>query len=106
MKIFFLEDCVSNSASKLTETEEQREGLKLPSSPRQDITNWIAEGINCLKNHPDMIENSLRVYGITTNYLGKVRNDEFLKKIVNSLKNKLADEEEELLDDKDPFSCV
>ena len=53
-----------------------------------------------------MIENSFRVCGITTNYLGKVRNNEFLKKIVNSVKNKLADEEKELLDDKDPFSCV
>ena len=41
-----------------------------------------------------------------TNDLGKVRNCEFLKKIMNSVKDKLADEEKELLEDEDPFSCV
>ena len=53
-----------------------------------------------------MIENSFRVSGITTNDPGKARNDEFLKKIMNSVKDKLADEEEEHLEDEDPFSCV
>ena len=37
---------------------------------------------------------------------GKERNDEFLKKIMNSVKDKLAGEEEELLEDEHPFSCV
>ena len=37
---------------------------------------------------------------------GKVRNDEFLKKIMNSVKDKLAGEEEELIEEEDPFSCV
>ena len=73
---------------------------------RQDIVNWIAEGINYLKNHPDVIENLFGVCRITTNDPDKVRNDEFLKKIMNSVKDKLADEEEELLEDEDPFSCV
>ena len=73
---------------------------------RQDIVNWIAEGINYLKNHPNVIENSFRVFGIKTNNPDKVRNDEFLKNIMNSVKDKLADEEEELLEDEDPFSCV
>ena len=53
-----------------------------------------------------MIENSFRVCGITTIDPGKVRYDEFFKKIVNSVKHKLADEEEDLLEDEDPFSCV
>ena len=53
-----------------------------------------------------MIKNSFSVCGITTNDSGKVRNDEFLKKIINSVKEKLSDEEEELLEDEDPFSCV
>ena len=53
-----------------------------------------------------MIENSFRVCGITANDPDKVRNDEFLKKIMSSVKDKLADEEEELLYDEDPFSCV
>ena len=73
---------------------------------RQDIVNWIAEGINYLKNHPDVIENSFRICGITTNNPDKVRNDKFHKKITNSVKDKLADEEEKLLEDEDPFSCV
>ena len=66
---------------------------------RDKNVNWIAEGINYLKNHPDMIENSFRVCGITTNGPGTVKNDEFLKKIMNSVKDKLADEDEELLED-------
>ena len=59
-----------------------------------------------MKNHSDTIENSFRVCGIATNDPSKVRNDEFLKKIMNSVKEKLTDEEEELLEDEDPFSCV
>ena len=53
-----------------------------------------------------MIENPFHACGITKNNPDKVRNDEFLKKIMNSVKDKLADEEEELLQDEDPFSCV
>ena len=30
----------------LTETAQQRQNFKLPSPSRQDIVNWIAEGIN------------------------------------------------------------
>ena len=73
---------------------------------RQDIVNWFAGGISYLKIHPEVIENSFRVCGITTIDPGKVRYDEFFKKIVNSVKHKLADEEEDLLEDEDPFSCV
>ena len=32
--------------------------------------------------------------------------DEFLKKVMNSEKDKLTDKEEELLEDEDPFLCV
>ena len=53
-----------------------------------------------------MIENLFRVCGITTNDPDKARNDEFLKKIMNSVKGKLADEEEEDAEDEDPFPCV
>ena len=52
-----------------------------------------------------MIENSFSVCGITTNDPGKVRNDEFPKKIMSSVRDKLSDEVEELLEDDDPFSC-
>ena len=34
-----------------------------------------------------------RVCGITTNDPGKVRNDEFIKKVMNTVKDKLAVEE-------------
>ena len=44
-----------------------------------------------------MIQSSFHVCGIKTNP-GQVRNDEFLQKIMNSVKDKLA-EEEELLED-------
>ena len=71
------------------------------------FVKWIAEGINYLENHPDVIGNLFRVCEITTNDPDKVRNDEFIKKkIMNSVKDKLADEEEELLEDEDPFSFV
>ena len=73
---------------------------------RQDIVNWFADGISYLKIHPDVIENSFRVCGITKIDPDKVRHDEFFKKIVNSVKDKLADEKEDLLEDVDPFSCV
>ena len=53
-----------------------------------------------------MIENLFRVCGITANDPGKLRNYEFLKKIMNSVQDKLADEEEELLEGEDPFSFV
>ena len=49
-----------------------------------------------------MIGNSFHVCGITTNDPGKVRNDEFLKRIKNPVKDKLADEEGKLLEDEDP----
>ena len=53
------------------------------------------------------IHRSFRVCGITTNDPCKVRNDEFLKKIMNSVKDKLVDIEEELPEDQDPFvMCI
>ena len=90
----FWEDYVAKIITNLTETEQQRKSFKLLSPSRQDIiVNLIAEGINDLKNHPDMIENSFQVCGITTDDPGKIRNVESLKKIMNSVKDKLADEE-------------
>ena len=54
--------------------------LKLLLTSPKDIANWIAEGINYLKNHPNMIENSFRVCGVITNDPGKVENDNSLKR--------------------------
>ena len=36
----------------------------------------------------------------------EVRHDEFIKKIMNSVKDKLAGKEEEFLQEEDPFSCI
>ena len=55
----FWEDYVANTVINLPETEQQREIFKIPSPSRQDIVNWIAEGINYLKSHPEMV-NSLK----------------------------------------------
>ena len=65
----------------------------------------IGHKLGDMTNSDWSIENSFHVCGIITNNPGKVRNDELLKKITNSVKDKLADEEE-LLEDEDPFSCV
>ena len=35
--------------------------------------------------------------------MARAKYDEFLEKIMNPVKDKLADEEEELLEDEDPF---
>ena len=74
--------------------------FKLRSPLRQHIVDLIAEGINYLRNYPVIIENSFRVCGITTNDPRQV-NDKFLKKVINSVKYKLVDEE--LLEDEDDY---
>ena len=67
----FSEDNIATIGTELTETDQQRESFNLPSRSRQDTVNWIAEGINFLKNHPDIIENLFRVCGMTTNDASK-----------------------------------
>ena len=65
----------------------------------------IGHKLGDMTNSDWIIENSFHVCGIITNNPGKVRNGELLKKIMNSVTDKLADGEE-LLEDEDPFSCV
>ena len=52
-----------------------------------------------------MIEKSFSVCGITTHNPQKVRNDEFLRCIMQNVDEKIHKEEEELLEecDEDPF---
>ena len=102
----FWEDFVTNIVTNRNKTDQQRESFKLPYPSRQNIVNWIAGGINYLKNHLDMIEDSFHVCEITTNDPCKVRNFEFIKKMMNSVKDKLADKEEELFENEYHFSCV
>ena len=83
----FWEDYVTNIATNLTETEQQRESFMLPLPSRQDFVNWIAKDMNYLKNHLDIIENLFHVRGIiTANDPSKVRNNKLLKKLINSVK--------------------
>ena len=44
----FWKGYVASIVTNLTETEKQRESFKLTSPSRQDIVNWILEGINYL----------------------------------------------------------
>ena len=52
-----------------------------------------------------MIEKSFSVRGITTHDPHKVRNDEFLRNIMQQVNKKIPEEEEGLLEecDEDPF---
>ena len=57
------------------------------------------------KSHPEMIEKSFSVCRITTHDQQKVRNDEFLRSIMQNVNEENHEEEEGLLEecDEDPF---
>ena len=82
-----------------------KEQFKLPSPSRQAIVNWVAEGFAYLQSHPEMVEKSFSVCGITTHNPHKVRNDEFLRSIMQNVNEKIHEEEEGLLEEcyEDPF---
>ena len=77
--------------------EQNREKFKLPSPSRQAIVNLIAEGFSYLQIHPEMIEKSFSVCGIITHNPQNVRNDEFLRSIMQKVNEKIHEEEEGLL---------
>ena len=99
------EDYVADIVTNLSEEEQNSEKFKLPSPSRQAIVNWVAEGFSYLQSHPEMIEKSFSVCGITTHNPQKVRNDEFLRSIMQNVNEKIHEEEEGLLEecDEDPF---
>ena len=98
------EDYVADIVTNLSEEEKNSEKFKLPLPSRQAIVNWVAEGFSYLQSYPEMIERSSSVCGITTHNPQKVRNDEFLRSIMQNVNEKFH-EEEGLLEecDKDPF---
>ena len=98
-------DYVADIVANLSEEERNSEKFKLPSPSRQAIVNWVAEGFSYLQSHPEMIEKSFSVRGITTHDPHKVRNDEFLRNIMQQVNKKIPEEEEGLLEecDEDPF---
>ena len=53
-----------------------------------------------MRNSPGMVKKSFEVCGITTTDPGKVRSDEFYRKITEKVKSTIDDE---LSEDEDPF---
>ena len=84
--------------TNLSEEEQNSGKFKLPSPSRQAIINWVAEDFSYLQSHPEMIEKSFSVYGIRTHNLQKVRNDEFLRSIMQNVNEQIHEEEEGLLE--------
>ena len=59
-------DYVVDIVTSHSEEEQNSEKFKPPSPSRQTIVNWIAEGFSYLQSHPEMIEKSFSVCGITS----------------------------------------
>ena len=89
----------------VAEEEQNSEKFKLPSLSRQAIFNWVAEGFAYLQSHPELIEKCFSVCGITTHNPQKVRDQEFLRSVMQNVTDKIHEEEEVLLEgcDKDLF---
>ena len=75
--------------TNLSEEEQNSEKLKLPSPSRQAIIKWVTEGFSYLQSHPETTEKSFSVCGITTHNLQKVRNDKFLRSIMQNVNEKI-----------------
>ena len=93
------EDYVADIVTNLSEEEQNSEKFKLPSPSRQAIVNWVAEGFSYLESHPEMMEKSFSVCEIRTHNLQKVRNDEFLRSIMQNVNENIHEEEERLLEE-------
>ena len=91
------EDYVADIVTNLSEEEQNSEKFKLPSPSRQAIVNWVAEGFSYLESHPEMMEKSFSVCEIRTHNLQKVRNNEFLRSIMQNVNENIHEEEERLL---------
>ena len=99
------EDYVADIVTNLQEEEQNSEEFKRPSPSRQAVVNWVAEGFPYLQSHPEMIEKSFSVCGIITHNPQKVRNDEFLRSLMQNVNEKTHEKEEGLIKkcDEDPF---
>ena len=82
------EDYVADIVTNLSEEEQNSEKFKLPSPSRQAIVNWVAENFSYLQSHLEMIEKSFSVCGITTHNPQNVRNDQFLRSIMQNVSEK------------------
>ena len=84
----YWEDDVADIVTNLSEEEQNSEKFKLPSPSRQAIVNWVAENFSYLQSHLEMIEKSFSVCGITTHNPQNVRNDQFLRSIMQNVSEK------------------
>ena len=99
------EDYIADIVTNLSEEEQNIEKLKLLSSSRQAIVNWVVEGFSYLQSHTKMTEKSFSVCGIRTHNPQKLRNDEILRSIMQNVNEKIREEQEGLFEecDEDPF---
>ena len=93
------EDYVADIVTNLSEEEQNNKKFKLPLPFRQAIVNWVAEGFSYLESHPEMMKKSFSVCEIRTHNLQKVRNDEFLRSIMQNVNENIHEEEERLLEE-------
>ena len=91
------EDYVADIVTNLSEEEQNSEKFKLPSPSREALVNWVAEGFSYLQSHPEMIEKSFSVCGITIHNPQKVRNDECLRSIMQNVNEQFHEEGEDYL---------
>ena len=91
--------------TNLSDEEQNSDKFRLTSPFRQAIVNWVVGGFSYLQIHPEMKEKSFSVCGITTHNPQKVRNDKFLRSIMQNVNEKVHEEEEGLLEEceEDPF---
>ena len=82
------EDHGAYIVTNLSEEEQNSEKFKLPSPSRQAIVNWVVENFSYLQSHLEMIEKSFSVCGITTHNPQNVRNDQFLRSIMQNVSEK------------------
>ena len=87
------QDYAADSVTNLTGEEQNSEKFKLTLLSRQAIVNCVAEGFSYLQSHLEMIEKLFSVCGITTHNPQKLRNDEFLRRIMQHVNDKIHEEE-------------
>ena len=98
-------DYVADIVTNLLEEEQNSEKFKLSSPSTKAIVNWVAEGFSNLQSCPEMIEKYFSVCGITIHNPQKVRNDEYLRSIMQNVNDEIHEVEEGPLEecDEDPF---
>ena len=85
----FWKDYIASIVTDLSQDVQRSENCKLPSPSRQFIINWVVEDLSSWNSHPEVI-NSFSECGITTHDPQKVRNDQFLRSVMENVDEKLT----------------